>query len=143
MIKKCGTPSLCTDGQEECCPLCRKEQHEAPIVDKIVRDVLVPGGADLPENMEGIFWKVSEFDSVPPVVGFPDIISFGLNTDGCGRNLGKIVDGDTKVNLCGDRTVAFLPKGAALPLHEKNGHDELCSVDFRRVCSWHYKLRWS
>jgi len=138
MIKKCGTPSLCTDGQEECCPLCRKEQHETPIVDKIVRDVLVPGGADLPENMEGIFWKVSEFDSVPPVVGFPDIISFGLNTDGCGRNLGKIVDGDTKVNLCGDRTVAFLPKGAALPLREKNAMDWIrstceCNMVFTNV----------
>jgi len=138
MIKKCGTPSLCTDGQEECCPLCRKQQHETHIVDEIVRDVLVPGGADLPGSMEGIFWKVSEQGSVPPVPGFPDIISFGLNTDGCGRNLGKIIDGDTKVNLCGDRTVGWMPIVAALPSRTRNALDKIrstceCNIAFTNV----------
>jgi len=115
MIKQCGAASTCTDGQEECCPVCHKEAHHTRIVDETIGEMLLAGGAGLPTDLQGVFWKVSEEGVAAPLDAFPDIISFALNTDGCGRNLGKLVDGDLKVNLCGDRTVAWMPLVTALP----------------------------
>jgi len=136
MIKQCGDtpPSVCTDGQVECCPLCHKEAHHTRIVEQQVSEVLLPGGAGLPANLGGIFWKVSEEGTLSPFWDFPDLISFALNTDGCGRNLGKLVDGDMKVNTCGDRTVAWMPPVATMSPTDRKAFEwseTTCACDFR------------